>query len=73
MDDYGQLWPIIQKVFQYDFLLNQYQIVRKEAVQLLKIGETKTKELFNELLSKKLIERGGKGRATFYTLRKKLV
>jgi ATP-dependent DNA helicase RecG len=48
--------------------MDHHQIVRKKAVQLLKIGETKTKEVFNELLDKELIKRKGKGRATFYTL-----
>ncbi|WP_299152249.1 hypothetical protein [uncultured Christiangramia sp.] len=71
MDDYGRLWPIISR--RKAITIGSPQIARKGAVQLLKIGETKSKELFNQLLSKKLIERIGKGRATFYKLRKKQV
>ena len=76
--DYGRLWPITtdyDRLSQEEkqLLLDHHQIARKGAVQLLKIGETKSKELFNQLLSKKLIERIGKGRATFYKLRKKQV
>ena len=76
--DYGRLRPITA---DYDrlseeekqlllYLLDNNQIVRKQAVELLNIGETKTKDLFNELLNKQLIERKGKGRATYYTLKK---
>ncbi len=64
--DYDRLSEEEKQLLLY--LLDHNQIVRKEAVQLLKIGETKTKEVFNELMDKKLIERKGKGRATFYKL-----
>ncbi|PKD21806.1 ATP-dependent DNA helicase [Salegentibacter salinarum] len=74
--DYDRLRPIAT---DYDrlseeekqlllYLLDHQQIVRKEAVHLLKLGETKIKEVFKDLLDKELIERKGKGRATFYTL-----
>ncbi|WP_394371825.1 ATP-binding protein [Salegentibacter tibetensis] len=64
--DYDRLSEEEKQLLLY--LLDHNQIVRKEAVQLLKIGETKTEEVFNELMHKKLIERKGKGRATFYKL-----
>ena len=67
--DYDRLSEEEKQLLLY--LLDHHQIVRKEAVQLLKIGETKTKEVFNELLDKELIKRKGKGRATFYTLNHK--
>ncbi|APS38601.1 hypothetical protein [Salegentibacter sp. T436] len=64
--DYDRLSEEEKQLLLY--LMDHHQIVRKKAVQLLKIGETKTKEVFNELLDKELIKRKGKGRATFYTL-----
>ncbi|CAA6808035.1 MAG: ATP-dependent DNA helicase [uncultured Sulfurovum sp.] len=55
----------------YDQIILEYieknkKITRKEAKVILDIGETKIKELFNELMKKKLIERVGAGRSTFY-------
>jgi len=35
------------------------------------LGETKIKELFNELMAKGLIERVGAGRSTYYVLKGK--
>jgi len=37
----------------------------------LDIGETKIKELFNELIEQKVIQRVGAGRSTYYVLSKK--
>ncbi len=50
------------------FLVDNEKKSRKEAVSLLKIGDTKAKELFNVLLEKKLIERKGQGRSAFYSI-----
>lgn len=52
-------------------ILGNKRITRKSAVELLKVGETKIKELFNYLLQKELITRNGQGRSTYYTLRNK--
>lgn len=52
------------------FLLDNITISRKEAVSLLNLGETKIKEIFNELINVKLIEIHGQGRSTYYTLKK---
>ena len=71
MTDYDRLSEEEKQLLLY--LLDNNQIVRKQAVELLNIGETKTKDLFNELLNKQLIERKGKGRATFYTLKKIII
>ena len=39
-------------------------------MKLLGKKETKTKEVFNMLINKELIERKGKGRSTYYVLKK---
>lgn len=75
--DYDRLRPI---VFGYDqleieekvillYLLDNEKITRKEAVRIIGFGETKTKEIFNDLLKKELIIRQGKGRGTYYILK----
>lgn len=64
--DYDQLSLEEKKVLMY--LLDNEKISRKQAVNLLKIGDTKVKEIFNSLLSKTLIQRNGQGRSTFYTV-----
>lgn len=64
--DYDQLELEEKKILLY--LLDNNKITRREAVQLLGFGETKTKEIINSLLTKKLIKREGKGRGTHYTL-----
>jgi ATP-dependent DNA helicase RecG len=51
------------------YLLDNEKISRKEAVELLKLGDTKTKEIFNKLLKKNLLVRHGQGRSTYYTLK----
>jgi len=45
------------------------RITRKEAKVILELGETKIKELFNELIDRGLIQRVGAGRGTYYVLR----
>ncbi|UBM62787.1 putative DNA binding domain-containing protein [Candidatus Sulfidibacterium hydrothermale] len=67
--DYDRLTIEEQKILL--FLLDNMKISRKYAVDLLDVKETKAKEIFNMLLNKKLIERKGKGRSTFYTLKNK--
>ena len=70
-DDYGQLRPIISSRKAITIRLPPNS--QKRSCSIIENRETKSKELFNQLLSKKLIERIGKGRATFYKLRKKQV
>lgn len=58
---------------EYDRLILEYlqanqKITRKEAKSFLELGETKIKELFNELIDRGLIQRVGAGRSTYYTL-----
>jgi len=48
------------------------RISRKEATGILELGETKIKELFNELIDRGLIQRVGAGRGTYYILMEKL-
>ncbi|MGF7140032.1 hypothetical protein [Roseimarinus sediminis] len=67
--DYDRLSLELKRILLY--LLDNEKISRKEAMELLDFGETKTKEIFNEMLDKKLIERQDKGRSTFYTVAKK--
>jgi len=65
--DYDRLNIEEKKVLLY--LLDNVKISRKDAVILLKLGETKVKEIFNSLIDKNLIHRHGKGRSTYYTLK----
>ena len=58
---------------EYDRIIIQYikknkAIKRGEAKVLLGIGETKIKEIFNDLIEKGLIVRAGAGRSTHYVL-----
>ena len=71
--DYDQLRP---NIAEYDRIILDYiqkngKITRKEAKSILDFGETKIKELFNELIDKGLIERVGAGRSTSYVLKGK--
>jgi len=68
MADYDQLEIEEKKVLLY--LLDNEKITRKEALELLGYGETKTKEILKTLLKKDLIERHGQGRNTHYKLSK---
>lgn len=59
----------------YDRLILEYleknrRITRKKAKSILELGETKVKELFNELIDRGLIQRVGAGRGTYYILKK---
>ena len=51
-----------------EFIGAEGKISRKLAKELLPLGETKIKELFNSLIEKGHIHRVGKGRATCYIL-----
>ena len=65
--DYDRLGVEEKRILLY--LLDHEKISRKEAVELLAIGETKIKGIFNAMLDKKLIVREGQGRSTFYQLK----
>ena len=73
---YDRLRPITANFDQLEikekkvllFLLDEEKISRKEAVTLLGLGETKTKEIFLGLIEKKLIIKKGQGRSTHYVL-----
>ncbi|GAO31354.1 ATP-dependent DNA helicase [Geofilum rubicundum JCM 15548] len=67
--DYDRLSFEIKRILLY--LLDNEKISRKNAVELLGVRETKTKEVLNEMLDKKLIVRKGQGRSTFYTIARK--
>ncbi len=64
--DYDRLTNEQKKILLY--LLDHEQISRREAVKILSLGETKTKEILNSLFDINLIERKGKGRSTYYCL-----
>lgn len=49
-----------------DFIESHRKITTKDLKRLLDIGDTKAKELFKSLLEKKLIQRMGQGRSTYY-------
>ena len=75
--DYDRLRPIATNYDRLPFeekqillyLLDNEKISRKEVIGLLKVKDTKAKELFNSLIKKGLIERKGKGRSTYYVLK----
>ena len=78
-DDYGRLRPITadydrlsieeKKILLY--LIDNERTSKKEAMGLINAKETKTKEVLKSLVDKKLIERKGKGRSTYYVLKNK--
>ena len=76
--DYDRLRPIttdfdrltIEEKKILIFLLDYKKITRKDVLDLLKVKETKAKEIFNTLIDKELIKRQGKGRSTYYVLAK---
>lgn len=71
-NDYEQL--ISEKQIILLYLLDHKSISRKEAASLIKSKSTKTYEVLKELMeTDKLITKEGRGRATFYKLRKKQV
>ncbi|GAB1451017.1 hypothetical protein MASR2M47_10730 [Draconibacterium sp.] len=49
-------------------MLKKKKISRKEATQLIGLKNTKTYEIFTELLDENLIVKQGQGRSTYYTL-----
>jgi len=65
-NNYGQLTKDEEKIVLY--LLEHKTINRKETLQILDYGETKIKELFNNMVDKKLIVRVGQGRGTHYVV-----
>jgi ATP-dependent DNA helicase RecG len=75
--DYDRLRPITTNYDQLMieekeiliYLLDNPVISRRQAVELLKLGTTKVKEVFNSLVGKGLIKRIGRGRSTRYVLR----
>ena len=68
-NDYERLIPEKQSILLY--LLDHKSISRKEATSLIKSKSTKTYEILKELMEKdNLIEKEGKGRATYYILKK---
>lgn len=49
------------------YLESNANITRKDVKEILSIGETKIKDIFNVLIEKGLIQRHGSGRSTYYT------
>lgn len=76
--DYARLRPITPDSESLDsdesqlikYMNSHHKISRKEAIDLLQLGETKIKSLFNDLVGKGLIVRKGQGRNTCYVLLK---
>lgn len=62
--DYDRLRPDEMAIIKY--LENHVSITRKEAKEILSLGETKIKEVFNDLIEKGAIQRQGSGRSTYY-------
>ena len=52
------------------YLLDNGKISKKETLNLIGYGGTKTKEILNELIEKNLIVRVGQARSTYYKLSK---
>lgn len=52
------------------YLLDNGKISKKETLNIIGYGGTKTKEILNELIEKNLIVRVGQGRSTYYKLSK---
>lgn len=52
------------------YLLDNGKISKKETLNIIGYGGTKTKEILNELIEKNLIARVGQGRSTYYKLSK---
>ncbi|MBN2747483.1 MAG: hypothetical protein JXR34_12215, partial [Bacteroidales bacterium] len=67
-DDYGRLEDHEKQILLY--LLSNKSITRKTAVELLNLQKTKVHEILAGLSDKKLIEKHGQGRSTFYTIAK---
>ena len=67
-DDFGRLTEKERKILIY--LLDKKTITRKKAVEILNVQKTKAHEVLSLLVDKNLIERKGKGRSTYYVLKK---
>ena len=67
-DNYGQLTKEEKEILIY--LLNRKTITRKNVIEILNIKKTKAHEILSSLVDKNLIERKGKGRSTYYILKK---
>lgn len=68
-DDYEQLSEEQRKILLY--LLDNQKINRKVAMDVIGMKKSKTFEVLKKLLNTDLIEVHGKGRGTYYTLKKK--
>jgi ATP-dependent DNA helicase RecG len=66
--DYDRLFTEEKKILLY--LLDNEKITKREAANLINAKETKTKEVLKNLVEKNLIQREGKGRSTYYVLKK---
>lgn len=79
MNDYERLRTIVndyerfsieqQKILLY--LLDHKKVTRKTASNLVELGNTRTYQILNELLENGMVQVFGKGRGTYYTLKKK--
>jgi predicted HTH transcriptional regulator len=50
------------------YIQEKGKITRREALSIVHVGETKTKEILNSLLGQGFIKRTGKRRSTHYVL-----
>lgn len=66
--DYDGLNIEEQKIIQY--ILKNKKITTKETKNILNVGDTKAKELFNNLINMNIIKRQNKGRNTYYIIKK---
>ena len=64
--DYDQL--LKEQVIIINYLQKNVTISRREALSIVDVGETKIKDIFNDLIDKNLIVRVGQGRSTQYKL-----
>jgi ATP-dependent DNA helicase RecG len=67
-DDYGRLSLEEKEILLY--LLKNNKITRKEVIEILNIQKTKAHEILSSLVEKGFIQREGKGRSTYYVLKK---
>ncbi len=51
------------------YLTSKEKITSREMRDLLKVGETEVKKVLRHMVSKKIIERRGLARSTYYILR----
>ncbi|WP_024787054.1 MULTISPECIES: RNA-binding domain-containing protein [unclassified Lebetimonas] len=67
-NDYERLTLEEKKILLY--LLDNGKITRKKATEILNVQNTKAYETLTSLVEKNLIQRQGKGRSTYYVLKK---